>query len=49
MYMLGSGFYDDPLFAWARTAIEGTDAGAPADRIERLYQSGIDYLKQWCA
>jgi hypothetical protein len=47
MYMLGSAFDEDPLFAWARK-IAGADLEA-ADKIAALHHAGLEYLNNWCA
>ena len=47
MYVLGSGFNRDPLFAWAQRVLEGESRDQVA-RVEQLYAEGINYLKQWC-
>jgi hypothetical protein len=48
MYMLGSGFDEDPLFSWATAAIRDGD-GTEKERAERFYEKGMQYLKSWCA
>lgn len=49
MYMLGSGFDEDPLFSWARRAlIDPTELDQGA-KIDRLHSAALSYLKQWCA
>ena len=48
MYMLGSGFDQDPLFSWAARTLN--DRGlSPAERTQRFYEEGTQYLKSWCA
>lgn len=47
MYMLGSSFDTDPLFAWASAILN--DEEDQAGKVGRLYFEAINYLKQWCA
>jgi hypothetical protein len=49
MYMLGSGFDHDPLFAWARGPLADRDEPDQAARAGRLRSAGVAYLTQWCA
>lgn len=48
MYMLGSSFDTDPLFAWAGVILNDK-AEDQTGKIGRLYFEAINYLKQWCA
>ena len=48
MYMLGTGFDQDPLFPWAGRILNDK-ALRPSERTERLYEEGVTYLKRWCA
>ncbi len=48
MYMLGSSFDTDPLFAWA-SEILNDDEEEQTEKIGRLYFEAINYLQQWCA
>lgn len=47
MYLLGAGFDRDPLFAWAGEAL--ASGGTEAERVSRLHESAVTYLKQWRA
>jgi hypothetical protein len=48
MYMLGTGFDQDPLFPWAGRILNDQQLN-PSERTTRLYEEGITYLKMWCA
>ncbi len=48
MYMLGSGFDEDPLFSWAHRVLVDAAGQDPAVRIEALHSSALAYLEQWC-
>ena len=49
MYMLGSGFDEDPLFSWAHQVLRDPTQPDQAAKVEKLYLSALSYLKQWCA
>ena len=47
MYMLGSGFDQDPMFAWSRRILAATDN--TAEKVVALERAGLAYLNAWCA
>jgi hypothetical protein len=47
MYMLGSGFDNDPMFLWAHKILSSEQEGAA--KINQLHATSIACLKQWCA
>lgn len=49
MYMLGSGFDRDPLFAWAQRVLNDPEEQNQAARVEKLYAEALTYLQYWCA
>jgi hypothetical protein len=47
MYMLGSGFDNDPMFSWAHKILSSEQEGST--KIKQLHAASIVCLKQWCA
>jgi len=48
MYMLGSGFDRDPMFAWAQPVLQGCRGRNQAESTRLLHAAGLGYLKNWC-
>jgi hypothetical protein len=44
MFMLGSGFTDDPLYPWSQNTLSDEAIADPLERIKRLHREGITYF-----
>ena len=49
MFMLGSGFVEDPLFPWAASVLESEVATSPADKTNQLYKEAVTFMQKWLA
>ena len=47
LFVLGSGFPDDPLLPWASAALHDQQVAGPTERVDRLYAGGVAFLKRW--
>ncbi len=47
MFVLGSGFADDPLLPWASAALEDQGIANGIARTDRLYTEGVGFLNRW--
>lgn len=47
MFVLGSGFADDPLLPWAQATLNDKGIANEIDRVDRLYAEGVGLLKRW--
>ncbi len=49
MFMLGSGFDDDPQYPWAAAVLGDEGAGRADDKAERLHAEAMAHLEKWLA
>jgi hypothetical protein len=49
MYLLGSGFDHDPMFAWLGPDLLDSGLHPPEVKIARVHTAALGYLRQWCA
>lgn len=49
MFVLGSGFDDDPLVPWASVTLNDPDITGESQRVERLFAGAVACLKRWWA
>lgn len=47
MFVLGSGFDDDPLLPWANATLNDAGLSNQAEKINRLYAEGVQFLRRW--
>jgi hypothetical protein len=47
MFVLGSGFTNDPLLPWAKATLNDRRIVTEIDRVDRLYAEGIGFLNRW--
>jgi len=49
MFMLGSGFAEDPQFPWAAFVLESEMTTSPVDKTNQLYKEAVTFLQKWLA
>lgn len=47
MFVLGSGFHQDPQLPWASTILTDPSITDQNERVNRLYAAAVDCLKRW--
>lgn len=47
MFVLGSGFANDPLLPWAQATLNDKRITDQTARVDRLYAEGVGFLKRW--
>lgn len=47
MFVLGSGFADDPLLPWARASLSNAALATETERLNKLYTEGVRFLRGW--
>lgn len=47
LFVLGSGFADDPLFPWASSALNDPKPSGQIARTDRLHAEGLAFLGRW--
>ena len=47
MYLLGGGFFNDPIYPWANEVLNDKDIKTEEERVDRLYDEGCAFFDKW--